>query len=337
MAASDPTRRVQWTEHGPVPIDEPADVGSTDEQAAEPPVAQRAAEDPVAVEEAPPDAMPAPPDAAPDDVDAVRRRLAERGLLRQEPTIRIRDLAEGPAARTVEEERAEPLTSAVEDEAADSAGLDQERHGPGSAVRCPKCRTEQTIADDASGFVCASCSSVWRWAICSSCAEVSLTFARQQSWRCGGCGTSTRSWWRTPTAQRENQLVRERRREDATAARRARAQEVARRRRWKVIATGVTLILLAGVAAAVVTRRSSDAAARGASGRACDAFLAADLDTGASPAQVRADLDDLAAVADAAPDEIRIPAQRLAAAGRPGDPTFESTRAQLSAACRSSE
>ena len=158
--------------------------------------------------------------------------------------------------------------------------------------------------------------------------------ARQESWRCAGCGSAARSWWRTPTAPRDAELVRERRRDDAAAKRRAEAEERARRRRWKVLAAGATLILLTAIAAVVVTRRSSELAARGSGARTCDAFVASNLSTSADPVRVRSQLDELASLAAEAPDEIRIPAQRLAAAGRPGDPPFESARAALTAACR---
>lgn len=308
---------MRWTEHGPVPVED--DEAVVNEVAA--PAPTSALEDP----------------APGEDVESVRRRLAERGLLRQEPSVRIRDVTE-PALRPVPEVSFAPEeragTAEVADDPADVAGLEAERAGPGSAVRCPKCRTTQHVADDASGFVCESCSAVWRWAACAGCDVVSLTFARQESWRCTSCGASTRSWWRTATAPRDGQQLRDRRRDEAATRRRAAAYEKARRRRWKVLAAGVAVIVAASVAATIVTKRSSADAARGSGARTCDAYVSSNFTTSADPAEVRRDLDELAAIADTAPDDIRLPAQRLAAAGRPGDPTFEDARRVLTSVCR---
>jgi hypothetical protein len=62
--------------------------------------------------------------------------------------------------------------------------------------------------------------------------------------------------------------------------------------------------------------------------------VSANLTTEADAASVRAALDEIAAQSTEAPDHVRLAAQRLATAGRPGDAAFEAARVGMINACR---
>lgn len=300
---------VRWTEHGPEPLPEAP---------------------------APDEIAPAPaPSTETDDIDAIRARLAERGLVRQQPAVRIRELAGEAPARPVPETPPpdNPAPVVVPDEAEE---IEREPPGPTSAVSCPSCRSSQQVSTGASGYRCLSCSKVWRWAICSHCAELSMTQARQESWRCSHCSDYSRSWWRTADGRREAPTVVLRRQSDEARRRRAAAQERARRRRWKVVAAGVVLIAATAAWALVVSDRSVPATERGPTGAVCSTAseLRSSFASGSvGPADVRVALDDLARAAVEATPEVRVAAQRWAASGQPGDETFTAAQDDLANAC----
>lgn len=342
MTSSGPTPpqpcapRVRWTVDGPIEVpEEPAAEATLAAPTAVEPAA--AVEPPAAVE--PAEAVPVgPAEVEVDDRAALRARLAERGLVRQEAAVRIRDVAGDAPPRPVPPAPA-PAPPAVDGPpaVADEADvLEPEPLGPTAPVPCPSCRSTQEVSNGASGYRCQSCHKVWRWATCTQCAALSLTLARQESWRCTECGDYSRSWWRTPDGRREAPTILLRRQSDAARRRRERVQERARKRRWKVLVAGAALITATAAWALVASDRGVPATDRGATGAVCSTFaeLRADLAAGPDdPAAVRTSLDDLAAAADEAIPSVRVAAERWAASGRPGDPTFAAAERDLAAAC----
>jgi hypothetical protein len=289
-------------------------------------------------------ATPAGEEAAPEgaeDLEAIRARLAARGLVRTEPSVRIRDIAGGrpeapPAAITpVKGDPFEPAPSPEDAVGDDAEALDPEPFGPSALTRCPSCRTTQQVAVDATGYRCGNCDKVWRWGVCTSCSHLSLTIARQESWRCTDCGAYSRSWWRTATAPREAQQVVARKRADAAEREHQRILAVARRRRWKLIAGGVVVVLLAGVSALIFS--STDASSPAEQTRAtCASWtrLKSDIANGAlTPAELDVAVSDLATQAEEATPDVQLAADRLVDAGRPGQATFLVASTELSDAC----
>jgi hypothetical protein len=309
---------VRWTEHGPEPVESEADA-------------------------VPPDVSPAPTaeDHAPlgttEDPASVVARLKAKGLLRTEPSIRIRDLAGDAPRPLVTFEPEQPLTTGRhidDDDLGDPEELEPELPGPTTDVRCPSCRTPQAVPDTSTGYRCRSCSKVWRWAQCSGCHVVSLTIARQESWRCP-CGAYTRSWWRTPTRAAEHKRTAEARAAQAAEQRRRQAYEKARRRRWKVLSAGALAIVITAAAAITISKHAAPVTTRGPSGRVCDEFATVqqDIDRNVPLAAIRTSVDTLAADAVDAVDAVRLPAQRLAGSGHPGDKPFDKAAADLARAC----
>lgn len=309
-------RRVRWTEHGPEEYD-----------------ADPAAGDPAA-------GGPAPVADPVEEAATVRARLEARGLLRTEPAVRIRDVV-GPRPAVAPSEPPTPVapdSGRVEDEDEDDGGAEALEPDPGgttAAVRCRSCRSMEPVSIAATGYRCRSCARVWRWAVCPSCNELDLTFARQESWRCTSCGTGTRSWWRTANAPNESVAVVERKRLEAGRIRRRRALDFGRRYRTVIVASVVTLAIAVTAAVTVPRLAADDRATEGASATCADfRTLQADLDRNSiPPAALRSRLDALAAGAAEADDAVRIGAERLAASGRPGDQAFEEAKARLDRLC----
>lgn len=275
------------------------------------------------------------------DVDAVKARLAARGLVRTEKSVRIRDIAGGrpdaPAHPIVPSKGVpfEPEASSEGSVDDDAEALEPEPFGPTAPIRCPSCRTTQSVAVDATGYACGNCDKVWRWAACSSCDHLSLTIARQESWRCTGCGAYSRSWWRTATASREAQEVLRRKRVEAAERERQRILAIARRRRWKLIASGVVVVLLAGASALIFS--SSQASSPAEQARAtCSEWtrLKSEIANGAlTPVEIEVALADLATDAESADPEVQLAVDRLAGAGGPGQAAYLVASTELSDAC----
>jgi hypothetical protein len=194
------------------------------------------------------------------------------------------------------------------------------------------------VAIDATGYRCDNCDKVWRWAICTSCHHLSLTIARQESWRCGECAAYSRSWWRTGTAAREAEEVPRRKRADAAERERQRILAMARRRRWKLVVAGVVVVLLAGASALIFS--STDASSPAEQTRATCANwtrLKSDIANGSlTPTQLAQKLRDQADAAETAEPDVQLAAHELAGAGRPGDATFLVASTALSDACDTS-
>lgn len=312
-----------------VPADEP-------EGPADPPAT--AVEEP----EGAPVAAPAPPsDPQPEDMspEALRARLAARGLLRTEPSVRIREVVpDRPRPRSepaIEPSWTEPRDPDDPGSEAEAEALEPDPGGSRAPVRCPTCREQTSVAVAATGFACPSCARVWRWAICGGCKGLALTLARQEAWRCGACGHHTRSWWRTETAARERVEVQERRQVDAARRERERVLAAARRRRWKLIVAGVLLVVVAAAIAGVVTisGQGSPADHRRA---ACNRFerLRTQVTNGTlRGAEVDAELAEIRALATEADPDVATAAARLAAAGRPGTARFLIASTEMADAC----
>lgn len=299
---------MRWTEHGPVPVADEATEIAHDEVAIGHDVADEAAE-----------------------VAAIRARLAARGLVRQEPSARIREVTgAGPGSTPVV-----VVIPDVADDADEEEEVVFESGGPTSPVPCRSCRQRQPVPIRTTGFVCASCAKVWRWAVCEGCDRLSLNLARQESWRCRHCGASSRSWWRTPTATRDGAAIAARRQAETADVQRARLVTALRRWRWKLALTGVAAIVAAG-GVVIVSGDDGRAAAGGPSRAVCTSFgdvrvQAADART--DPAALRSSIDALAASALDATAPVRTAAQRFAASGRPGDETFATALGDLARAC----
>ncbi len=289
--------------------------------------------------------VPAEPDPDATDVDSVRARLAARGLVRSTPSVRIRELAGGPdplaPRRPVNPykgtlDRGTPPTPAPASthSVEDPELLEAEPFGPKTVTRCPSCRTGQPVAVDATGYRCGSCDKVWRWAVCGSCDSLSLTIARQESWRCR-CGAYSRSWWRTPTALRDAAAVAARKRSVAADQERARILTLARRRRWKVLLAGAVVIVLAGLSALVFT--ANDAAGPAEATRVTcarwDSLKSALANGSLGGAEIDAATSELAAGAETAASDVQLASHDLADAGRPGRAAFLIASTRLSDAC----
>ena len=285
---------------------------------------------------------PAPVEAAaePEDMspEALRARLAARGLLRTEPSVRIREVSPGqprPApAPAVEPTWTEPAPEG-DDAGADAEALEPEPDGPRAPVRCPTCRDVNSVAVAATGFACPNCRRVWRWAVCGGCKELALTVARQESWRCGTCGHLNRSWWRTETAARDRVQVQERRQEEAARRERERVLALARRRRWKIIVAGLLLVLATAAGAVVVTVGGSSSPAEH-SRAACNRFerLRTQIANGTlRGAEVDAEIGEIRQLANEADPDVAAGAAQLAAAGRPGTARFLIASTEMADAC----
>jgi hypothetical protein len=189
--------------------------------------------------ELPPLAHPSAADAeqAPSSpaIEAIKARLAARGLLATRPQILVphEPRADGFATHATTFVHAEDVDPFAE--------LDEWDVAPGreeTEVRCRQCRDVYLRPLESTRFACPSCERAWRWAVCTGCDALAFTLERQESWRCG-CGAFNRSWWRTTTAMRDAIDVVARRKHEAIEAERRRIREGMRRRRWKLIALAV--------------------------------------------------------------------------------------------------
>ncbi|MBW3615079.1 MAG: hypothetical protein KY439_07200 [Actinobacteria bacterium] len=315
-----PDASVRWM----VPAEEAATVAAGDPE-------------PAALE---PDQAPeVEPEAEPEDmsVEALRARLAARGLVRTEPSVRIREVVPDqprPAPEPLPT-WTEPPPDAGETDGGVDETLEPEPDGPRSPVRCPTCRGTTPVAVAATGFRCPSCERVWRWAICGGCDELTLTMARQESWRCAACGNHTRSWWRTDTAAREGAQVQRRRREDAARREQERAAATARRRRWKLVVAGILLVVVTAGVAGVVTLagRGSPADHSRAACNRYERFRTEVVNGTLSGPRTAAALDEIRRLAVEGDPRVAQAAAELAAAGPPGTAKVLIASTKLADAC----
>src|SRR2546429_2119218 len=55
-------------------------------------------------------------------------------------------------------------------------------------VRCPRCKTEHRLPNDATGYTCSECGTEWVFAKCAQCHSTFHAPARTASWTCKRCG-----------------------------------------------------------------------------------------------------------------------------------------------------
>lgn len=55
-------------------------------------------------------------------------------------------------------------------------------------VRCPRCKTEHRLPNDATGYTCSGCGTEWVFAKCAQCHSTFHAPARTASWTCKRCG-----------------------------------------------------------------------------------------------------------------------------------------------------
>ncbi|HET9443950.1 MAG TPA: hypothetical protein VFO65_11540 [Acidimicrobiales bacterium] len=277
-----------------------------------------------------------------ESLDAVRARLADRGLLRRTPDPEPAGEAE-PAESPYEGRHfakprlpslfsqpapEQPAPAAREDWDVESQG--------GNAVEqsCPRCSRSRLWPADVTRFRCDHCDRAWRWAACDSCRAIGLAQERLESWQCRGCGAYTRSWWRTASAQRDARGIVARLRQVALERERAAAAVAARRRRRRlrivlVVVTVTGGLVLAGLRLAQPTKAAGTAVA-------CEHFdrlrggLANGTLTGGALAGELVTLADEAGSAEA---PVRAAVAEVAAAGDPAGAPFLVASTRLTDAC----
>jgi hypothetical protein len=271
-------------------------------------------------------------------IDAVRARLAERGLLVTGPAIVVPrgDRPERPVVfdDVLLEAEGEHHPNAVPEDDWDLAS----ENGDLVFVRCPQCRGTQQTPIDVTRFRCVTCARAWRWGICEGCDEIGFTVERQESWRCG-CGHFTRSWWRTDTAARDAFVVVARRKDAAAQAEKAEVRAGMRRRRWKLILGAVVGLLAVLVFVGLVRAHEGSATATGTV-EACRQFgiLRSDLGSGTLDATELADrLDSLALAAENANPTVQEASIELKAIGQPTKAAFLIAQTKLADACTAAD
>ena len=263
------------------------------------------------------------------EIDAIKARLASRGLLTTRPRVTVPE----ELRKAVEDGR--PISTFIPRDVEEAISqLDEWDLPPGNedvAVRCRQCHDVFMRPLEATRFVCPACDRGWRWAICGACDQMSFTVERQESWRCG-CGAFNRSWWRTTTARREALAVVARRRQHALEAERRAVRDGMRRRRWKLVAFAVVAALVA--VSIPVGFRLSQSQAGGTSATCAHWFRLRPAITNGTIVgdELDRELDALAGEAETADAPVRDAASALAAA-RLGTTAFLAARASLGDAC----
>lgn len=317
------------------PAVEPGDAAAAAAAATEPP-AYGPAPDP-----APPTEAAAPDGGDDGSIDAIRRRLAERGLLVQGPAIVVpkEPRPDRDDGRPVEkafvfddvlaEAEGELHPNAVPEDDWDLASVSDDWVD----VRCPQCRGTQHTPVDVTRFRCHTCQRAWRWAICKGCDSVTFTVERQESWRCR-CGHTNRAWWRTDVAARDAAVVVARRKDLAAQAERERVRAGMRTRRWKIL-TGAVVGLIAVLIFVAVVRAGERQPAAGTA-ETCRLFrvLKSDLGSGTLDlSQLDARLSRMTEASAIADDAVRTATADLVAAGGPNKVAFLVAETKLADAC----
>lgn len=271
-------------------------------------------------------------------IEAIRARLAARGLVVQGPAVLVPDApprAERPVVLddVLAEAEGEHHPNAVAEDDWDVAT----EGGPLVSVACPQCRGTQLTALDITRFRCRSCERAWRWAVCERCDEVGFAIERQESWRCK-CGHFTRSWWRTDVARRDALVVVARRRDLAARTEREVVRAGMRKRRGVIV--GGALVGLVLVLGFVLSVRAGDQTPAAGTAETCRQFerLRADLGSGTLSAdELAASLAAMADAAGVADPAVRDAALELAAVGSPSKAAFLIAQTNLADACTAFE
>lgn len=267
-------------------------------------------------------------------IEQIRARLAARGLLR-ESTTPLPDLpiTLPPRARPTSEFE-EASRSILEDE------VDELDYPPAAApmtlgaAQCPACNAWVGAPGDWTGFRCRSCERSWRWGICGSCDQLSLTPEKQESWRCQLCGHFTRSWWQAPAPGPHRRAVIDRRKRILTRLEEQKRRAEKRHNRRMYIAAGVLALILLTIGGVAAVRRPPSASDVGNGVCAQFTRLKSDIVNGsASRDQVGSRIDALAKSAKGAPSAIASAAEGLKSAGPPGTAQFLVAQTTFSDAC----
>lgn len=272
-----------------------------------------------------------------ESIEAIRARLAARGLLVQGPAIVV-PRCERPEKAVVLDDVLAEAEGDLHPNAVPEDDWDMPSDGgPLVEVRCPQCRGTQKTPVDVTRFRCLTCQRAWRWAVCNGCDELAFTVERQESWRCG-CGHFSRSWWRTDTAHRDGLIVVARRRDLAAQAERAKVKAGMRKRRWKIIAFAVVgLVLVLGFVVKVRTGETTPAAG---TAETCRLFghLRSDLGSGTlTGEELEVSLEALGDAASIADPAIHDSALELVAVGSPNKAAFLVAQTNLADACTAFE
>jgi hypothetical protein len=266
-------------------------------------------------------------------IEAIKARLAARGLLVQGPAIVV-PRGDRPEKAVVLDD---VLIEAEGDHHPNAVPEDDwdvpSEGGPSVSVRCPQCRGTQQTPVDVTRFRCLTCARAWRWAVCHGCDELAFTVERQESWRCG-CGHFSRSWWRTDTAARDGLIVVARRRDLAARAEREEIRAGMRKRRWKIIAFAV--VGLIAVMGFVVKVQGSETTPAAGTAETCRLFdrLRSDLGSGTlTGEELSAKLAAIGEAASIADPAVHDPALELVAVGSPNKAAFLVAQTNLADGC----
>ncbi|HEX2851533.1 MAG TPA: hypothetical protein VHN98_13315 [Acidimicrobiales bacterium] len=269
-------------------------------------------------------------------IEQIRARLAARGLLR-ESTTPLPDLpapAPPPMRARFTSDLDEVTRSILEDE------VDQLDYAPAATpmtlggAQCPACSAWFGVPSEATGFRCRSCERAWRWGICQSCDQLSLTPEKQDSWRCQLCGHFTRSWWQAPAPAAHRAAVVDRRKRTLKRLedQRRKAEKRHNRRMYLVAGALATILLAMGLVTAI--RRPPAASDVGHGVCAQFGHLKTDIVNGtASRDEVSSRIDTLVKAAAKAPPKVASAAAELKDAGPPGTAQFLVAQTALSDAC----
>jgi len=125
-------------------------------------------------------------------------------------------------------------------------------------VRCPRCKSEHRLPNDATGYTCSGCGTEWVFAKCAQCHSTFHAPARTASWTCKRCGFRNVS---APAAEPEPEPEPEREK-GPNVLDRARARWNATSSRTKIIAIGAPLaVILIFVVALMATGGSGPSTA----------------------------------------------------------------------------
>ena len=315
----------------PEPPAEPAPAASS-----EAPPAAPAASLPAASAVAGPVGEVGPDLAGRETIEQIRARLAARGLLRASSTPVPQPVL--PSARprraTFSSDFEQATNAALEGE------VDELDFAPAAtpttlgAAACPACGTSYGVPGDRTGFRCRSCERAWRWGICQSCDQMSLTPEKQDSWRCPLCGHFTRSWWRAPEPAAHKSSVVDRRKRALNRLEEEHRKALRRKNRRLYLVAAALVAVLAGIGGVALVRKPPSAGDVAAS--ICSSYgrLKSDIVNGtASHDDVSARLADMERRAKDAPGNLHGAVSALAAAGPPGTAAFLVAQADVSAAC----
>lgn len=270
------------------------------------------------------------------DLEQVRARLAERGLLRDE-AAKIDDTAvDGGAPAPAPAVRTPPTPAPPRAPQRPRVRPADERDELGSVtIGCPACAHRQQAPVEDSRFRCDDCRIRWVWAICRSCRLLAVVDDDIPSWSCPGCQQSNRSWWHADPGNEEIKVTAERRLL-ADQREQQRVREGIRRRARKTAGWLATLVVLT-LAAVLVVQVSGPPSGQEAAGPVCHRFraLQSEISNGSlTLPEMQMQIGDLSERSEGATAEVQSAAALLADAGeRPGGVEFKRALTEFGDAC----